>query len=391
MALRVVSDAHLASSRPGQSLLAVIAGHMTAYSEKLPACELLFELLMPALRLDVCCHYRAEAHGSFKLATSQGLSELERSHVGHTLEARAEQAARKRQPVTLNDIQDTDDDALAFERDIGLRSQVYVPLVVDDQVTGVVSFGRKTWRNFTQREIAFLRAAAGYTALAEQHFERDRALRASEERLRLAQELGGIGSFEWDLLTGQAHATRGWSEIVGYGRDTPPTFGNLLKVVLADDVDAFRADVETAMRTGSSYHGEFRIVRPDSGDIRWIRVDGGIVRDDEGRAIQMVGIGRDVTERRSLQDREHLLMRELDHRAKNLLTIIQSVIQLSKSEDIGSFVEAVSGRIQALARAHSLLASSRWEGGSLTSLVAEEVAPFSADRTGCWLTARRSR
>src|SRR3546814_2105791 len=89
-----------------------------------------------------------------------------------------------------------------------------------------------------------------------------------------------------------------------------------------------------------------------------------------------VGIVSDITERKHDQEREQLRTREVDHRARNLLAIINSVVQLTQAASTDEFIAAVSGRIQALARAHTLLADSRWEGAELTILVREELAPF---------------
>lgn len=94
---------------------------------------------------------------------------------------------------------------------------------------------------------------------------------------------------------------------------------------------------------------------------------------------KVVGVGivcEEVTEKRRAQDRERLLSREVDHRAKNLLAVVHSIVQLSHADDVDSYRKAISSRIQSLARTHSLLAGSRWEGSSLDRLVREELAPF---------------
>src|SRR3546814_13527979 len=71
-----------------------------------------------------------------------------------------------------------------------------------------------------------------------------------------------------------------------------------------------------------------------------------------------------------------MLTREVDHRANNLRSVINSVVQLTQAASTEEFIAAVSGRIQALARTHTLLADSRWEGADLTKLAREELAPF---------------
>ena len=71
-----------------------------------------------------------------------------------------------------------------------------------------------------------------------------------------------------------------------------------------------------------------------------------------------------------------MLTRELDHRAKNMLAVVQSVLHLSKADTIAEFTAAVGGRIQALSRAHTLLSESRWQGVELHRIVDEEIVPF---------------
>lgn len=93
----------------------------------------------------------------------------------------------------------------------------------------------------------------------------------------------------------------------------------------------------------------------------------------------VVGIGvvcEEVTDKRRAQERERLLSREVDHRAKNLLAVVHSIVQLSQGEDIARYREAISSRIHSLARTHSLLAGSRWEGAGLRLMVSEELSPF---------------
>lgn len=100
------------------------------------------------------------------------------------------------------------------------------------------------------------------------------------------------------------------------------------------------------------------------------------LRDAAGAIIGSVGIATDITERREAEQREQLLTRELDHRAKNLLTVVQSVVALTRAEDVAGFKAAVEGRVQALGRAHSLVSAARWEGADLDRVVSEELAAY---------------
>ena len=87
-------------------------------------------------------------------------------------------------------------------------------------------------------------------------------------------------------------------------------------------------------------------------------------------------------ERKRVAERDRLLMAELDHRVKNTIANIQAlVVQTSRSADsLTGFVEGLDGRIQSMAKAHSLLSQSRWEGVSIDKLLREELNPYSDGR-----------
>lgn len=78
--------------------------------------------------------------------------------------------------------------------------------------------------------------------------------------------------------------------------------------------------------------------------------------------------------------RQELLAREVDHRARNALAVIQSLIALTPPDDSQRFSEAIKGRIRAMALAHNLLSESRWSGADLLTLVKEELAPYGKER-----------
>jgi PAS domain S-box-containing protein len=103
------------------------------------------------------------------------------------------------------------------------------------------------------------------------------------------------------------------------------------------------------------------------------------VRDRAGKIIGASKIVRDIAERKRKETQIALLMREVDHRSKNLLALVQAVVHLSKGDTPEAIKASIAGRVQALSNAHSLLAQSRWEGAELDRLVKEELAPYLKD------------
>ncbi|WP_439541410.1 sensor histidine kinase [Hyphomicrobium sp.] len=85
-----------------------------------------------------------------------------------------------------------------------------------------------------------------------------------------------------------------------------------------------------------------------------------------------------IAERRTAETRQTLMVRELNHRVKNALTVVQAVVERSRegTSSMGDFYAALGGRIRSMARTHSLLSRERWHGLELEELVAAELAPF---------------
>lgn len=87
-------------------------------------------------------------------------------------------------------------------------------------------------------------------------------------------------------------------------------------------------------------------------------------------------VAQRTSEVEAAMERLALLAREVDHRAKNALAVIQSIVSLTRAATAEAFSAAILGRIRAMARAHTLLSQSRWSGADLRRLVEEELAPY---------------
>jgi len=96
-------------------------------------------------------------------------------------------------------------------------------------------------------------------------------------------------------------------------------------------------------------------------------------------AMHFLCVRRDVTAEREARDRERLLSREVDHRARNALAVVQSLIRLTPFVTRDQFVETLGGRINAMARVHTLLSRNGWRGASMKEIVCAELAPFDSN------------
>jgi len=224
------------------------------------------------------------------------------------------------------------------------------------------------------------------TAVVELHTDAtalkaaEAALSAGEARLRLAQEVAGVGTWEWDpeadrlVWSPEQHALFGTSPAAG----APQSYEDYLALVHPNDRPRLRAAAAQALETGE-YEAEFRILRPGrtgGEETRWLIGRGRRMPGPAGRMGPILGINLDITARKEAEERQALLMREVDHRAKNALAVVQAILRLTRADSPDSFARAVEGRVAALARAHTLLTESRWVGADLTAMLCGELAPF---------------
>lgn len=97
------------------------------------------------------------------------------------------------------------------------------------------------------------------------------------------------------------------------------------------------------------------------------------IHDDGATVVGTVIEARDISDEKRNEEARKLLIHEVDHRARNVLSIVQSLARLTRADDLETYKEILVGRIGALARAQSSLASRRWEEGRLEDVVRDEL------------------
>jgi len=248
-----------------------------------------------------------------------------------------------------------------------------VPEVLRAKVKVFLELYRKT-RQLEEMNVELERRVAARTAELEAQTE---LLRQSEERRSIALSAGNMGSWEVDLATGHIEWDEGPYRIFGVDpAQFEPTVERIEAMMHPDD----REKSSVAALVGTSeprFQIEFRIVRPN-GEVRWCYGAGIIARDIAGKPMRMNGVTVDITERKRAEERQVLLAREVDHRAKNTLAVVLSVLRLTRAKTTPEFISTVEGRIHALAATHNLLSATRWEGADLCKIVDEEMAPYHA-------------
>ncbi len=122
---------------------------------------------------------------------------------------------------------------------------------------------------------------------------------------------------------------------------------------------------------------EFRLIRPD-GSVAWIETRGETLADEQGKPVRFLGTNVDITTRKRSEEHLRLVLRELTHRAKNLLAVILSIASNTARHNttVEEFLRAFSQRIQGLGASHDLLVKTNWTGAALDDLVRSQLAAF---------------
>lgn len=270
-----------------------------------------------------------------------------------------------------------------------VRSYLATPVITrQGEVMGGLFLGHPERARFTARAETLLVGLAAQAAVRIESLRASEAARQelvhrrqTEDRLKFALDSGRLGSWELDVATKAYEA----SDIckANYGRRPDETFGfaDLVASVHPHDRPRMTRAIETAIRDGSDYDIEYRAITP-SGETRWVHARGrAALTSDEGGVRRMAGVSLDITHRKLAEERQRLLLNELNHRVKNSLASVQSIaaqtLRTSLTPEL--FQEAFEARIMALSQTHDLLTRESWEGASLREVFDVEMTALGGD------------
>jgi PAS domain S-box-containing protein len=148
---------------------------------------------------------------------------------------------------------------------------------------------------------------------------------------------------------------------------------SIFNLIAPEDRAAWQANHDRVCG-GEALNWEFTILGR-RGIRRRMETHAAPLRLPDGQMSQLA-ITRDVTARREAEQRQTMLAREVDHRAKNVLALALSLVRLTRAEDPRRFAQTVEGRIAALAHAHTLLAQEGWSGAELRAIAKAELAAY---------------
>jgi len=182
--------------------------------------------------------------------------------------------------------------------------------------------------------------------------------------------------FVWKVAGGITYWSRGAEALYGYTRED--AIGHISHDLLRTQGPVPLAELEAQITTAGSWRGELKHTTRDGRTVtvesRHIRV----IYDGETYALE---INRDITEDKARQERIQVLVQEVNHRSKNMLSLVQSIARQTSGSSHEDFMTRFSQRLQALAANQDLLVHNEWRGVGIYDLARAQLAPF-ADLIG---------
>ena len=166
--------------------------------------------------------------------------------------------------------------------------------------------------------------------------ERKRAeqmLRASEERYALAQRAANIGTWDWDVLTGELRWSDRIEPMFGFAQgEFGGTYKAFLDSVHPEDRQYVEDSINAAVQSGEDYDIEHRVVWPD-GTVRWVSERGDVLRNEIGEAVRMLGVAQDITGHKKVDQLKDEFVGMVSHELRNPLTVVIGALHTALTEE----------------------------------------------------------
>jgi two-component sensor histidine kinase len=204
------------------------------------------------------------------------------------------------------------------------------------------------------------------------------ALAEADARLILAQDAVGIGSWEWSPSKGTLFLAPRVLDLLGLDAAEPsPGWRAVMRRILPPDRHALWRALRDAIASGAM-RVELRVAASPADGARpaesWITLRARAVDIGDGKGMRIIGVAYDITERKLAEVRASLLAREVEHRARNAMTLVGGLVRMTTAPTHEEFVEILEGRIKSLAQTMTLLGRSRWTGATIGDIAREELS-----------------
>lgn len=189
--------------------------------------------------------------------------------------------------------------------------------------------------------------------------------------LILALAAGRMGIFYWHSKNDHAYWNDEYFKLLGYKPgEVVPGFAAWMARIVPEDRSRLAEIIKSAQ---PEYTTEFRVMG-HNGAVHWLEAYGRCELDQAGEPCRRYAVMFDITARKMAEARSEILLKEVNHRAKNLLTVVQSIAQLTQLDvEPEEFFETFSDRLEGLAASHTLIVEAEWKGVDLETLVRAQL------------------
>lgn len=232
---------------------------------------------------------------------------------------------------------------------------------------------------FSARELLAQVGAAIQAATTRR--EAQQALRESEERFRYMADNAPVMIWVTEPDGACSFLNESWYTFTGQTPETALGFG-WLEAVHPED----RGSAQALFVAGNAKHEPLRLeyrLRAKDGEYRWAMDTAAPRIGRGGEFLGYIGSVTDITERKRTEETQRLLVAELNHRVKNTLASVQAIVQrtLRSTGNPADFAASFSGRLQSMARVHSMLSDATWQGADLRDLIRDQTLSGPVDES----------
>ncbi len=211
---------------------------------------------------------------------------------------------RTGRPLVMPDLADSDLLTQAQKdtyAELGILAQVGIPLVKGKKFEAVLSVHQSRPRAWTPAEVSLIDETAERTWAAVQQARTKDELRQTEERTLIAVEAAELGTWEWNLISGEVYWNEQHFQLLGIRPyKNPIRIDDFIRYVHPDDKQLVREEQERIMRDKTVYDVDFRIIR-DTGEIRWLSSYGRVTAESTGKHTRVSGVIGDITDRQQAE------------------------------------------------------------------------------------------
>lgn len=248
----------------------------------------------------------------------------------------------------------------------------------------VMRDGRHIW---VQQHAALMRSEDGHatgvvvlvTDMSERR-EHEEALAIALERSKIAQQAAHAALYEHAPATGELIYDATITTVTGYSAAeiSDLEHGHRALIHPADRAGATSA-IEHGLASEKGFDINYRL-RQKSGRFVWVHDRARLLKASTRSKERVIGMVLDITDQKAREEHINLLLREVNHRSKNMLGLVQAIARQTAATDAEEFVAKFSERIQALSANQDLLVRNEWGGVDLKELVETQLAHFASVR-----------